>query len=169
MDIETTGLASSPLFLIGAMLWCDGGLVIRQFFARDYSEEAAAIAAFHDLLAPRRALVTFNGKSFDMPFIRARAAATGAPLAVEPCHLDLLHMSRRVWRGRLPDCRLQTLERHVCGRQRHDDLPGSEIPDAYHAFVHTGDAWQMVDALKHNRLDLLTLADLLVRLSTENV
>ena len=163
-DLETTGFMGAPLFLVGAMFLEEGGLVIRQYLARDYSEEGAAIALFHEDAARRRLLVTFNGKSFDWPTLRVRAAATGAPFGLDPAHLDLLHVCRRVWRGSLPNCQLQTLESRVCGRSRSGDIPGAEIPDAYHHFVRTANAAEMVNILHHNRLDLLTLAELMVRL-----
>ncbi len=163
MDVESTGLASSPLFLIGVMVWTEAGLEVRQFLARDYSEEAPVLSMFTRACAARRLLVTFNGKSFDVPYIRARAAATGVPYDLSPVHFDLLHECRRTWKDRLPDCRLQTLERHICNRVRHDDIPGSEIPDAYHAFVRSGNANRMVSILKHNMLDLVTLAELMTR------
>ena len=52
----------------------------------------------------------------------------------------------------------------MCRRPRCGDIAGSEIPDAYHAYVRTEDATQIVDILKHNMLDLVTLADLMSRL-----
>lgn len=164
IDLETTGLAGTPLFLIGTMGWEDSSLVVRQYFARNYAEEAAVISLFLDGTANKKLLVSFNGKSFDMPYVRVRAIANGIPFEVDLRHLDLLHVSRRVWRGRLPDCRLQTLERLVCGRTRYGDIPGSEIPQAYHDYVRTGDARLMVECLRHNMLDLVTLADLILRL-----
>ena len=164
VDIETTGLSTSPLFLIGAMTWADGDFVIRQHLARTYAEEAAAVALFADDLADKRLLVSFNGKTFDLPYIRMRAAALRVPLRVDLAHFDLLHVSRRIWRGHVPNCRLQTLEQFICGRRRSGDIPGAEIPDAYHAFVRTGNARQIVDVLKHNLLDLVTMADLMTRL-----
>lgn len=167
MDIESTGLSSSPLFLIGVMVWEANGFVVRQYLARHYGEERAVLAAFHELCDQRRILVTFNGKSFDFPFIRTRCAATGIPFSLEIAHLDLLHLSRRIWKGRLPDCKLQTLEWHVCRRMRYGDIPGSEIPDAYHAFVHSGNARRLAVILKHNKLDLITLADLMTRFPDE--
>ncbi len=163
-DLETTGLASSPLFLIGAMAWNSGRLVVRQYFARTYAEEPAVIALFLKSFAGRKMLVSFNGKSFDLPYVRVRSAATGVPFDLGPPHFDLLHVSRRIWKGRLPDCRLQTLERFICGRMRYGDIPGEQIPQAYHDFVRTGDARDMVECLKHNLLDLVTLADLMLRL-----
>ena len=164
LDLETTGLGSSPLFLVGTMVWDAGGLVVRQYFARDYSEERAAVACFLRLAEGRKLLVSFNGKSFDLPFVRMRAAANGLVCGIDPAHLDLLHVARRCWGGRVPDCRLQTLERLLCGRTRTDDIPGHLIPDAYHEYVRTGNAVRMANVLEHNFLDLLTLADLLVRL-----
>lgn len=163
-DLETTGLASCPLFLIGAMTWEGGDLVVRQFFARHYGEEAAVVSLFADLVRDKGLLISFNGKSFDLPFIRARAAANAVPFRSQHQHFDLLHEARKVWRGSLPNCRLQTLEQHLCGRVRTGDIPGHAIPDAYHNYVRTSDASEMVQVLEHNRQDLLTLAELMALL-----
>lgn len=163
MDTETTGLGSSPVFLIGVMTWEGDDLVVRQFFARNYAEERAIVSEFMAFATGRKLLVTFNGKSFDLPYIRARCVTNGITFDFKMAHFDLLHESRRVWGRQLPNCKLQTLETLVCGRRRHGDIPGHAIPDAYHYFVRTGDARQMLDVLKHNTFDLLTLADLLTR------
>jgi len=163
LDLETTGLGSSPLFLIGTMTWESAGLVIRQYLARTYAEERAAISIFVDVASQKRLLITFNGKSYDLPYTRMRAAANSVPFAFDAAHFDLLHECRRAWRDVLPDCKLQTLERHICRRARGTDIPGADIPDAYHAFVRTGNAVQMIEILRHNRLDLITLAELMTR------
>jgi uncharacterized protein YprB with RNaseH-like and TPR domain len=166
MDIETTGLSTSPLFLIGLMVWVNGGFEVQQYLARTYAEERAVIAFFVDICASRKLLITFNGKSFDFPYVRTRAAANGVAFDLSPLHLDLLHESRRLWGRELPDCRLQTLESRVCGRVRSGDIPGAEIPEAYHAYVRSRNAWQIVEVLKHNMLDLVTLSDLMTRFPT---
>lgn len=163
VDIESAGLTSSPLFLIGAMYWHDTGFKVSQYLARNYAEEAAAISCFAACADGRPVLVTFNGKSFDIPYIRARGIATGAAYNPSTIHLDVLHLSRRFWKGRLPNCKLQTLEAAICGRPRQEDIPGAEIPDAYHAFVRSGNAWQLTDIMRHNMLDLVTLADIMTR------
>jgi|APSaa5957512576_1039674.scaffolds.fasta_scaffold12038_2 uncharacterized protein YprB with RNaseH-like and TPR domain len=166
MDIETTGLGSAPLFLIGVMLWDERGLEVRQYLARNYAEEAAVIGFFADDCSTRRVLITFNGKSFDVPFIRNRSLVTGVPYTPDLAHFDLLHESRRVWKDVLPNCKLQTLERFVCKRIRHGDIPGDQIADAYHAYVRNEDARDIVTILKHNLLDLITLADLMIHFDT---
>ena len=163
LDIETTGLGNSPLFLIGTMTWETDGFEVQQYLARDYAEEAAVISFFVATCTPRKLLVTFNGKSFDFPFIRTRAVVNGISFPAEPAHFDLLHECRRIWRDVLPDCKLQTLEKYVCHRVRHGDIPGSQIPEAYHAYVRSENARQIVEILRHNMLDLMTMADLMTR------
>jgi uncharacterized protein YprB with RNaseH-like and TPR domain len=164
IDLETTGLHGRPLFMIGTMRWEGGDLVIRQTFARDYSEESALLAEFRAAARGIEALVSFNGKCFDWPFLRDRMIyhRLRAEMTVE--HVDLLHLSRRRFRGVLPDCRLQTLERHLCRRVRRGDIPGHEIPQRYHEFVHTRDPRLVAAIFHHNRLDLITMAELMVAL-----
>lgn len=164
VDLETTGLGNSPLFLVGTMLWENDSLVVKQYLARDYSEEAAVTSLFAEELAGRKLLVSFNGKTFDFPYLKTRAAALGIKFPYRFPHFDLLHESRRHWKHSLPNCRLQTLERHICGRTRSGDIPGHEIPEAYHTFVRTSNAVQMVEVIKHNMLDLVTMADLMVHI-----
>ncbi len=166
-DLETTGLGNSPLFLIGVLHGSDSGLETLQFFARDYSEERAVIEAFLDLAERKRILISYNGRGFDAPYVRKRAVVHGIRRSVRAFHLDLLLTARRLRRERwrhLPDCRLQTVETLVCDRRREGDIPGSQIPRAYHEFVQSRDPAEMIAVLEHNRLDLLTLADLCARL-----
>ena len=164
LDLETTGLSSTPIFLIGAMEAEKGGLVVRQYFARNYSEERAILLLWLESVRRKKLLVTFNGKSFDVPYVQNRAVANAVPCVLDLPHFDLLHESRRDWGGDLSDCRLQTLESMVCRRPRHDDIPGYKIPTAYHDYLRTGNARDIVRILQHNLLDLVTLADLMTRL-----
>ncbi|MFW6061453.1 MAG: ribonuclease H-like domain-containing protein [Planctomycetota bacterium] len=161
MDTETCGFAGSPIFLLGMMFYEGGELVFQQYLARDYTEEEPVLRAYANRVERHRMLVTFNGKSFDVPRIAERSAFFGIePPWQEPVHLDLLHECRRHYKRALPNCKLQTLERYLCGRHRVGDIPGAAIPDAYHRFVDTQDARQLQDILHHNALDLLTMAQL---------
>jgi len=164
LDLETTGLGMTPLFLVGTMECADQGFVFRQYFARDYSEEVSILSAISERLRDMRMLVTFNGKTFDLPFMRNRSIATGVSLALPNAHLDLLHEARSIYKRDLPNCRLQTLEQMVCGRSRDDDIPGSDIPAVYHEYVRTGNANKISVVLLHNLYDLLTMADLMARM-----
>ena len=165
-DLETCGLAGCPIFLVGMMTFRDEELIFEQLLARDYSEEAAILVGFAQRLGQASTLISFNGKSFDMTMLRDRSAVHKVDLPEPPPHCDLLHESRRRWRKDLPNCRLQTLERYLCKRRRVGDIPGAEIPEAYHRFVRTGDATEMKAILHHNLLDLLTMSQLLTAVLT---
>ena len=167
IDTETTGLGGSMVFLLGAMRVGRSDVALTQVFARDYTEEPALLGLWAEMLGSTELLVSFNGKSFDLPVLRDRFAYHGLALPDEPPHLDLLHASRRRWRDVLPDCRLQTLEWRVCGRRRAGDIPGDEIPDVYHRFVRTGEPEDILTVFHHNALDLITLGDLLVALAEQ--
>ncbi len=167
LDLETTGLGSSPVFLIGTLTCREGDMVARQFLARTYAEEAAILRHYVEQSPERPVVVSFNGKSFDVPYLRVRSMATGVRFAEPRHHFDLLHEARRVYRHRLPDCKLQTLERYVCGRHRGDDIPSADIPRAYHDFVRTGDARELAQIVNHNFHDLVTMVHLMAKMLTE--
>ncbi len=167
LDLETCGLASSTVFLAGTMHWNGEDFVLRQYFARHYGEEAPLLRALHEAMAGFAFLVTFNGKTFDVPFLRARAVVHGVRLALPPRHLDLLHVARRRWRGAFADCRLKTLESRVCRRRRAGDVPGEEIPGLYHDWVRNGDPYRLVPVFHHNLLDVITMSDILRALCRE--
>jgi len=164
LDIETTGLGTALTFLIGTLVWGGGQWVCRQLLARTYAEEASILHAFAERVRRTPLLVTFNGKTFDVPSLRARAAATGVALDEPRFHFDLLHVARRRYADTLPDCRLQTLERILCRRHRVGDIAGADIGRAYHDFVRTGDARELALIVQHNRQDLLTVAELMARI-----
>ena len=170
LDLETCGLAGSALFLAGVLRPVNGRLCVELLLARDYSEESAVLASLWQRLADIASIVTFNGKSFDWPMVvdRSRRHLMGRGATAPPRHVDLLHLARRQWRGELPDCKLQTLERHICGRTRADDMPSNQIPAAYHEYVRTGFEREMDAILLHNAVDLVTMLDLAMRLAGGN-
>ena len=161
LDLETGGLQSSPVFLAGTMHWNGEDFVLRQYFARHYGEEAALIEALDRQVRAFDVVITFNGKSYDAPFLTGRALLHGVPLHLPAIHLDLLHLSRRRWKSELSDCRLQTLERHVCRRLRSGDVPGEEVPGLYHDYVRRGDPYRLIPVFHHNLLDVITMGEIL--------
>ena len=161
LDLETGGLSSSPVFLAGTMHWNGADFILRQYFARHYGEEATLLAALAEAMRGFEFLVTFNGKSYDVPFLRDRSNVHRVRIGFPPRHLDLLHPARRRWRMELPDCRLQTLEYRVCRRRRVGDVPGDEVPGLYHDFVRHGDPYRLVPVFHHNLLDVITMGEVL--------
>jgi uncharacterized protein YprB with RNaseH-like and TPR domain len=168
LDLETCGLAGSALFLIGLFRQIDGLPMIELLLARNYSEEPAVLATLWQTIADHHVLLTFNGKTFDWPMVIERCVRHRLKLngqTSEFLHIDVLHHARRRWRKQLPNCRLQTLEQHVCRRHRIDDVPGHRIPAVYAHYVRTGFEREMDQVLHHNALDLVTLFDLALRLA----
>ncbi|MBU0606883.1 MAG: ribonuclease H-like domain-containing protein [Armatimonadetes bacterium] len=164
-DTETTALSNAPLFLVGVLGLSDDGPVIRQLLARDYAEEPAVLAEARRLLHDAGRVVSYNGNGFDVPYLRDRLRYHRLGSIHLPGHLDLLPVARRKLGRSLGDCKLQTLELHLCGRQRGHDIAGAEIPQAYHDFVADGDAWQMRRIIEHNAYDVVTLAELAAHLA----
>jgi uncharacterized protein YprB with RNaseH-like and TPR domain len=160
LDIETCGLSNAPLFLVGVAYFTGEDFSILQLFARNYSEERPLLSFFTKLLSQYAGLITFNGKSFDMPFIISRGQEYRIDIPGVELHIDLLFEVRRYWRQLMPDCKLQTVERYVFGRRRNGDIPGSRIPAIYDEFVQTGNIPLIQRVLDHNILDIITMIEI---------
>jgi hypothetical protein len=162
VDLETTGIAGGAgtyAFLVGCG-WFDGGVFrTRQYFLSSFTAERALLADVAELAANTGAVVTYNGKTFDLPLIETRYSLhrLQTPFAGLP-HLDMLHPARRMWREPESACRLITLEQTLCGYVREGDVAGFEIPARYFHYVHAGDARPLAAVFEHNRLDLVSLA-----------
>ncbi len=167
IDLETGGLAGSPIFLAGALALDLRPLRVEQWLVRDYPEEPAVLAAFADRFRDRAVWLSFNGRSFDEPMLRDRAQRWGVEIPRPQRHVDLLHAARRRWRRELADCRLQTLETAVLRQQRTQDIPGADAPDLFHHFVKTRRANLIRGVCLHNALDLLSCAALLTCLALD--
>ncbi len=169
LDTETTGLAGgsgTSAFLVGVGAVEEGQFIVRQFFMRDYSEEEAMLHELANYLSDFESLVTFNGKSFDVPLLESRyvLARLPFPLSNVP-HFDLLHPARNLWKARLESCRLAELEYTLLGHEREDDVPGALIPGIYFDFVRNQDASRIFRVFTHNCDDILSLAALTVQAS----
>ncbi len=164
LDTETTGLGGGAFaFLVGIGVFTEEDTFeVRQFFLRDPADETAMLALLAEYLQPKAALVTFNGRSFDVPLLAARYVMSRqrSQIAALP-NLDLLHPARRLWRRRLDSCALGSLETSVLGLNRtHEDVPGSLIPTLYRQYLQTRSAHEMTRVLYHNEIDILSMVTL---------
>jgi uncharacterized protein YprB with RNaseH-like and TPR domain len=196
-DLETTGLsggAGTYAFLVGCASFTEGGsFASRQFLLTTPGDERAMLQAISSEFDAAGALVSFNGKSFDVPILETRYLFHRLEWAGgKITHLDALHHSRQFWgepmrsvraaadirepwslgsRGAgVPlaaprsNCSLTALEEQVLGAARRDDVAGCEVPARYFQFLRTGNARPLTAVLEHNRLDLLSLAGLTAKL-----
>jgi len=167
IDLETTGLsggAGTVAFLVGCGYFDLGAFQVRQFLLTSYNAERALLAAAAELFGDADLIVTYNGKTFDVPVMETRWAfhRMRAPFEEVP-HFDMLHPARRLWRSRSVDvddggCRLTTLERVLLNLRRVGDVNGFEIPGRFFQFLRTADPRPLEPVLEHNRLDLVSLA-----------
>ena len=166
LDTETSGMAGGTgtyAFMVGVARFVDDQFQLAQFFLRDPSEEPALLEGLTDFLAPCRALVTFNGKTFDAPLLRTRFTLHHIPNPfADFAHIDLLPLARRLWRDRLPSRALKYLEENILGLPRtSEEVPGYEIPWLYFDYLRTGNASPRKGVFYHNAMDVVTMAALL--------
>lgn len=165
LDIETMGLFSRPIILFGIGILHHNEIVIRQYLLRDIEEEPAALMEVVECLSSANpALVTFNGKAFDAPYIADRLAYYG--MAAPSCipHYDVLHFSRRRWHDIFASLRLSVLEKEILGVRRNEDVPGQMVPEFYETYLRSGNCGPLVPIIEHNRQDVESLARLFFHL-----
>lgn len=163
LDTETTGLAGGTgtyAFLVGVGCFSQDRFLVRQYFMRDLDEEPALLAALAGLLPMFDGVVTYNGRRFDIPLLETRFILGRVPWPQHLWQLDFLPLARQLWRHRLPDCRLGTVEAHVLGVERANDLPGALIPSLYVEYLRHRHSAQLPRVFAHNQDDLLSLVAL---------
>jgi uncharacterized protein YprB with RNaseH-like and TPR domain len=169
IDTETTGLSGGVgtiAFLVGLGYFEGDRFVIEQYFLRRFEEERPVL---HEVLerldrlqSSRGAVVSFNGKSYDLPLLFNRGIyhrLCDAPFSFP--HIDILHPSRRLWKKHLRDCSLNTLEAEVLRLSRQGDIPGHLIPTTYFRYLRSADPRPMLPVFYHNQMDILSMVSLL--------
>ncbi|MEW6367425.1 MAG: ribonuclease H-like domain-containing protein [Acidobacteriota bacterium] len=165
-DLETTGLSpgsSNYAFMVGLGYFEGEEFRVRQHFMREFSDEIDILDNVEAFAARFDAVVTFNGRAFDLPLFEGRnvLARRRTRLSLLP-HLDLLYPARQIWRERLESCSLKSLEYDLLGVERHGDIPGAEIPNVYFRYLRTRNPYWISRVFHHNRLDIVSLMCLTV-------
>jgi tetratricopeptide (TPR) repeat protein len=154
-------------FTIGLGAWEGPDFRVRQLVLADHADEPALLALLAEEVPLDACLVTYNGKAFDWPLLVARFRLLGHPPPPLGQHLDLLPLARQIWKHRLPDARLASVEAGVAGVRRPHDLPGAFIPARYLHYLRSGHGSLLREVLEHNRQDVLSLALLLRSLAED--
>ena len=165
LDIETTGLgddADTIAFLVGTGRFVENGFELREYFVQTPEAEQAMLHALRELIEQHTALVTFNGRGFDVPILEARYRVNNQRWRLSQMpNLDLLMLARLLWKKRLPSRRLGALETDILGVQRtNEDVPGWMIPQLYYAYLNNNDMTPIRHVAYHNEIDVLSMVTL---------
>lgn len=166
VDIETLGLSERPIILLGIAKPSKDHICTSQFLLRDIPDEPGAIWGLISQLDPKLSLITYNGKSFDIPYIKQRLAYYGLDAYLDNLNFDVLHFTRRALKSKLVDCRLETVEKYL-GVKREINIPGALVPHFYDTYLRTKNVGPLVPIVEHNKQDLLTLGTLFSKLYEE--
>jgi uncharacterized protein len=168
LDIEATGLdhgAGTFAFMIGLGFVEANHFVVKQLFLPDIHEEQAMLFVLKKHLDHSDTLISFNGKSYDLTVLQSRMViqrmytTEECNLKLQP-HLDLLHLSRNMYRGIYENTRLPTLERGLLGFTRIDDVPSSLVPTMWYEFLRSRNAQPIRLVAEHNLYDVLSMVTL---------
>jgi len=165
LDTETSGLAGGTgtyAFLVGLGFRTPSGFTVKQIFMRDPSQESALLAALDEIVSSFDTIVTFNGKSFDIPLLNTRHVMNSFFTPFKTLgHIDLLPLARRLWRNRLSSRALKDLETEILHVPRtQEEVPGWMIPEIYFEYLRSGDGRPLAGVFYHNAMDILSLAAL---------
>lgn len=164
LDTETTGLESGTgtlVFLVGLVHWTPTRSWRVQLLMPEPAAEASMLDALTDELSDADLLISYNGRSFDVPRLRTRLRIQRRDTDVlERPHLDLVHPARRFLADHLATRRQIDLETHLLGLPREDDLPGSHAPEVYRCLLADGVDAGLRGVVDHNARDVDRLVDL---------
>jgi len=170
LDIEATGLSGGVgvyPFLIGIGFFGSQDFHIYQLFMRDYHEEQAVLYLLGKFIKDKRlkGLVTYNGKAYDVNVLNTRRIVSGIELPVSDMpNFDLLYPVRKLFKKRIGDCSLTSIEREILNFYRVDDIPGYKVPEVYFDFVRRGFSEPMRKVFIHNLYDVLSMVAIAERL-----
>ena len=180
IDIETLGLYDSPIIMIGLGYFKNDKFEIHILFARDLEEEFAVCEHLKSELLPKfTCFVTYNGKSFDIPYIANRfmyffdenpmIAEEDTPYEMYNTrfhHIDLYHNCRRKFKGSFENYTLTNMEEKLLDLKRENEMPSGIVGLCYKKYLkaplrYVGLVKEVID---HNYWDIYSLPLILEKL-----
>lgn len=168
-DIETTGLsAESGKVILTALMTIlpQGGMRITQFLAESPYEENKVLEETADFLRREKIeyFITFNGSSFDLPFVRKRAKGRSYASVYSLYDFDLYRFFRKYTNlpRIIPSLRQKAIEEYFgIHSDRRDVITGRESVRLFQEYTVDKDPVKEKIILTHNREDVLQLHRLL--------
>jgi uncharacterized protein YprB with RNaseH-like and TPR domain len=164
-DLETTGLTGSGVFpfLAGLGYFKGDQVVCEQYFLRSPEAESLLLKHLDVFFKKYKFLITFNGSSFDLPLLNTRYIINlRSRIKIPSIHFDLYHILKKIYKGELPNHKLKSYENQLIELERQEDIPGQFIPQKYFDYIHYQSEERMGRVIEHNRMDIFSLAFLLL-------
>jgi uncharacterized protein YprB with RNaseH-like and TPR domain len=165
LDIETTGLSRkyNQIYLIG-MVYFDienNSWRLTQIFIDHINEEKQLLENFNELIGNFNLCITYNGDSFDLPFIKYRAKNYGIRSKI--LDINSFDIYRKIRNNNsylhLKNLKLKTIEESL-GIYRKDEYSGKDCINFYYEYMKTKDPILKQRIIKHNYDDLYYLLDI---------
>lgn len=137
IDIETTGLSKiySDIISITLLVYKDDKFRIYQIFCQYKSDQPQTLKYLKDLMKSKKYIITYNGNSFDIPFLAEKSKQFGTGLDFESLtKIDLyLLMKKLKYKINIVDLKLKTVEEYFC-IERNDTIGGMDVVTLYEAY-----------------------------------
>jgi len=173
LDIETLGIYDSPMIIVGIGYYKDKRFHIDIFLARELEEEIAICDHLRKELLPNfKCFITYNGKTFDIPYIANRflyyfdknPMISGDEIPYENVntkyhHIDLYHNCRRKFKGNFLDYTLTNMERELLNLERKNKLPSNLVGTCYRKYLKNPEKYigLIKECIEHNYYDIYAL------------
>lgn len=168
-DIETTGLSAqrgNKIILTACLIPNSKGVTITQFLAENPYEEDRVIMATMNFLKDESVdyLITYNGASFDIPFMKQRLATKNLPYVLNMYEFDLYNFirSNTGLKSQIGSLSQKNVEQHFgISSNRKDVISGRESVKLFAEYAINQDSVIEKIILTHNREDVLQLCHLI--------
>ena len=180
IDIETLGLYDSPIIMVGLGYFKNNNFEIHILFARDLEEEIAMCEHLKTEILPNyRCFITYNGKSFDIPYIANRFMYffDKNPMISEEeepyerfnskfHHIDLYHNCRRKYKGSFENYTLTDMENKLLNMKRENELPSGLVGLCYKKYLEAPLRYMglVKEIIEHNYWDVYSMPLILQKL-----
>ena len=172
MDIETTGFSReyNHIYMIGLARLEYEKLTVTLLFAEDPNEEKDILDEFINYSKDVTDFITFNGLSFDFPFIKARFEQYGFEYDFKAYnHLDIFKECKCLKNLlKLNNLKQKTIESFL-GINRDDIYNGGELIEQYKRYFECKDEECYKNLITHNLEDVKGMADILIILRYTNI
>jgi len=169
LDIETKSLDfETQIITIGSGYFANGYFKTMHWTALNEEGEYDILENFNKLLKDKKALVTYNGRRFDVPFIDLRMSYYNIDNNISDCHnFDLYFFAKKAFKSHQDSFALKEIDKKILNRHRSNDINGVDVNYYYYRYLTTKNINFLKPIINHNKEDIISLAQLLNKLITD--